>query len=272
MSCAFFLSIFSVATLGGCIKENRCDCPCYLMLDFSAVDGEKFDSLSIGVVGRDGFLYESSLARERFGDTFVIEVPRGKVDLCVVACEKDSGMECGEGVSRADLTRIVSASGLNIPEGSQCPPLHMYTSSLDTSDDSIRDTVILHKNYCLLSIEMVSKDSPSPFSVGIRGQVSGYAPDGSLIPGVFAVDNELSQSGRCSVRVPRQSDASLSLQVLDSEDIVREFALGEYIVKSGFDWTALDLEDLDVTVDFALARVAVVVREWETRYVYDLEI
>ena len=74
----------------------------------------------------------------------------------------------------------------------------------------------------------------------------------------------------CSVRIPRQSDASLILSITENEDVLREFALGEYIIKSGYDWTAEDLEDVEVVVDYTKVDVTFRVNDWQDTVSFDV--
>ena len=72
--------------------------------------------------------------------------------------------------------------------------------------------------------------------------------------------------------LPRQSDASLMLYIDDGDTSVKAFALGQYIVSGGYDWTADDLEDISVSIDFAQTEVLVTVDGWESVYDYDVEL
>lgn len=248
--CALVLTACSV-------KEKRCDCPCWLMLELGEIDSVKFKAVEIDVFSDGGFLHSERVECGRFNKTYVVEVPRKSVRVNVRAGD--------EGLFSVDR-------GVVIPLGEACPPLWQYTSFLNTSMDSRRDTVRLHKNYSLLTVEMVTRGEPSPFSVGIGGEACGYGVDGSVLKGDFSVDRALDGDGRCSVRLPRQTDPSLLLSILDENIPVRQFALGEYIEASGFDWTSPDLGDIDITVDFALTRISLAIDDWSQTFMYDVEI
>jgi len=239
------------------VKEKRCNCPCYLMLDFSKVDSTIITSARVGLHSADSFDYTADVIPGMLTNPMVIEVPRTDIVISVVA--DDDG-------------RFLTNGGLVIPKGEDCPPLYMHTSQVNTERDTVTDTVRLHKSYCALSVGMVSDGKSDPFEVGIKGNICGYADDGSPMDGDFLVIGTLPAGGHGLVNLPRQIDASLSLQILTNGKVIREFALGEYIESSGYDWAAPDLEDVDVLVDFALAEVAITIDEWETRYVYGVEI
>ena len=245
-------------TLFSCsVKEKRCDCPCYLYVDFSVEDPGIVASSVIDVSSEDGFLFDAVLDSSVCSRGVSVPVPRGEVSVNVVAY--DGGM-------------FVPGNGLVIPWGGDCPPLYFHHSDVDTSSDSARDTVRLHKSYCAVTVRLLSRESSESLGFEICGNVCGYDRQGSPLGGDFASAGEVLEDGRSLVRIPRQLDSSLRLRVVGSGEVVREFALGEYMSSGGYDWTAPDLEDVDVTVDFALAAVTVKVENWSVKYVYDVEI
>lgn len=250
------LAVLAMVSAACSVKEKRCDCPCYLMLDFSKVDSISVPSVSVGLHSADGFQKAMELGCERYGRPLVVEVPRSDIYVNVVS--DDGG--------------LFKAHGLVIPHGEECPPLYMHSSKVNTERDTVTDTVVLHKNYCALSVGMIADGKTQPFQIGVKGNVCGYEDDGRPMGGEFLVVHTLPAGSLDVINLPRQKDASLSLQIIDGGQVVREFALGEYMVSSGYDWTSPDLDDIEVKVDFALAEVTVRVNEWETRYVYGVEI
>jgi len=239
------------------IKEKRCDCPCYLLVDFSEVDRNAVDSVVLDVHASDGFLYHAVVDTSSYGKEIVIEVPRKEISVCAVADDREL---------------FLPGSGILIPQGEDCPPIYMHHASVDARRDSAVDTVRLHKSYCAVTVTMLSSDVEEALGFRICGNVCGYDKEGSSLGGDFVSAGLTLPDGSHVVNVPRQYDSSLRLSILDADSVVREFALGEYLAKGGYDWEAEDLEDVDVTVDFALATVSVKVENWETRYVYDVEI
>ena len=114
------------------------------------------------------------------------------------------------------------------------------------------------------------------FELLLRLKEQGYmrilSPDGSVLKGDFLVECRPDERGVCSVRLPRQTESSLMLNILDGGASVREFALGEYIAASGFDWSSPDLGDLTIAVDFALTRISLSVDDWNRTFEFNVEI
>ena len=78
--------------------------------------------------------------------------------------------------------------------------------------------------------------------------------------------------GACSVSVPRQVDNSLRLDVDDGTDVLKTFALGEYVTASGYDWSAESLDDITIGLDYSLSHVTLKIEGWEKELHFDVEI
>lgn len=239
-----------------CIKEDRTECPCYLVLDMSGIDGSVFGQVGLSVLSAGGFLH-SDVLRDVYPSDYTVKVPRRGVVVTAFH---------GMGVA------FNPEKGFAVPKGEAFPELWMYGSRVDTDADVARDTVRLCKSFCRLTIHLLSDGEPIPFSVGIDSHVCGYAPDGTILPGDFLVDLEPDSRGDCTVCVPRQSDDSMGLSLIDSGDVVRRFALGHYIEESGFDWSSPDLQDIELTVDFSRTTVSFIIRNWEITHEFYVEI
>ena len=279
------------------IKENRAACPCALTLELT---GLPVSPVVLGVTGGEagtGSDHESgsgtgtgsgsvSGAGSRFSFTEVIHtdtvivlpVPKGELAVTAV----------GGALAEGD-------GSVRIPQGEEAPPLYLFHADVSTVADQVILPVLLHKQYC--SLELVFSGPPGygpPFEVVVEGFYAGWSADGSPLPGPFSrrllVGSASSHSsypshpmclpgsgsglgsmglpgsdgaeGRSVLRLPRQGDDSLLMHIVFSDRIVRTFALGSYIAASGYDWAALDLEDLTLNVDISLTSVTVSTDLW----------
>lgn len=59
---------------------------------------------------------------------------------------------------------------------------------------------------------------------------------------------------------------------MTKNDVLRTFSIGEYIIESGYDWTAESLEDVNVEIDYAKTEVSFTVNDWEKTVHFDVEI
>lgn len=264
LSSVVLIGLSVIAVCIGCsVKEDRSVCPCVVMLDLSRVDPDRSDSLSLSLLSADGFLHRCTIHCENYGYVYEVPVPKGKISANVYSVE--SGFP--------DFTRMTGEDGasLSIPYGEECPAVNMFSSCLDASGETLAVPVVLHKNYCVLTVSMVA-DEGSDFRLVIEGNVDGYGVNGGIHYGGFSFDPVLDENGSCTVRIPRQSDGSLKLLISDGDGVLREFAIGEYIIESGYDWSAPDLEDVSVMIDYAKTDVTFVVNDWEVAFDIDVEI
>lgn len=244
------------AAFTSCVKERRGECPCRLLLDLSALDTVLSPSARINVIGPDGFMYDELLDAESYAEEVLVMVPKGECRLCVYSGER--GMADPE-------------AGLPIPYGTECPPVYMNSSYLDTDCEVLRKGVLLRKNHCRLSVVIEDPDH-FPFGLAIRGCVAGYGTDGVPLNGAFFYEVKSVHDGNWTVSVPRQTDNSMMLEVGDGTAVLKTFALGEYIHASGYDWNAADLKDITVGIDYTRTKLTVSVRGWDEVYEFDVVI
>ena len=226
---------------GGCsVLEDRSNCPCILDVDLSAIDRCSLDGMLVAVVSRGEVQVDTVSLSDLESDIYRIHVPKGEVGISVVA-GADNLSRRGE---------------LNIPPGRECPPVMMWSGMVDASEEYAVARPLLHKNYCRIYIQFKGDSSAwRGSSVAISGNVSGYDWSGRLLEGDFRVEGAPDEGGRCSFLLPRQEDSSLVLSLSCGGAALRYFAIGNYLASSGYDWSAEDLEDIEVEVDYASVRI-----------------
>ena len=256
LSGAFTVICGIILFLSCSIKEDRSGCPCRLVLDFSKVDTSVVTSVDMLVTASDGFVFRNTILDEELSSPYTVSVPRGEVNLSVF-----SG---AEGYVGADGT-------LSIPEGDLCPRVNMYNSTISADSELVRDTVVLHKNHSVMTI-FIESDDDFPFLISVAGSVDGYDPYGYPSEGAFRYSPLKGDDGAYVVSVPRQVDNSLRLEVNDGMDVLKVFALGEYLHASGFDWKSSDLEDVTVSLDYSLTRLSLIVEGWDEEFFFDVVI
>ena len=216
------------------VKENRAVCPCGLTLELTDLPVRP---VVVDVTG-DGY----SLTEVVHADTvLVLPVPKGEMTVSAV----------GGALAEGD-------GSVRIPVGEEAPSLYLFHASVSTDVEQVVLPVVLHKQFCTL--ELSFKGPPGygpPFEVAVEGFYGGWRPDGSPAPGPFSRRLLPGSDGRAVLRLPRQGDDSLLMHIVFSDQMVRTFALGSYFAAAGYDWTALDLADLTLTVDISLTSVTI---------------
>ena len=246
------LSVVLMCIAAGCsVKEDREECPCRLMLDLSAVDTSLVNVLNIQAVSAQGVVFSDTLKSEKFSELYVRDVPH--VDMRVVVWGSEG---------RED--RLI------IPYGNDCPMLYMHAFDADTGGEKYFRKVELRKNHCLLTVAFEGREDV-PYSLTFRGNVNGYDAYGFPSEGVFSCVAYPDGEGSSMVVVPRQTDSSLLLDVEDfGSSVLKTFAIGEYMERSGYDWTKEDLEDAEVVLDYCVTGFKIVFKGWDKEYIYDI--
>ena len=290
-----FLVLLSVLqpffTCPGCsVKEDRDLCPCTLVLEFPREDAERLqDGVTVCMRGYsdDGFFLCDTLLAGRVASSGVPDtvsdkwsysyvVPKGDIDLAVA-------------YSADGLAGELNSSGrwIEIDEGRPCPSIWTCCEKVSARADRVTVPVRLHKNFCRIDIQVRDVDGEEfPFKLRVRGNVNGYGLDGKPARGAFLCDAERLEtesagsgtesdgddSGTASestgyghgyaVTVPRQTDDSLTLEIVTDDGVAKSFAIGNYIASSGYDWTSADLKDICLEIDYARTVISFTIDKW----------
>ena len=238
------------------IKEDRVPCPCVLELDFFCRDSEEIGNVDLAVTSKEDFQWRDTLDFRSEGEGYLVFVPRTELHL-----RAWSGAE-----GYISMDRIV------IPLGEDCPRVYMHDSDLSIDEEYVSESVRLRKNYCVMTVVMEGEGEISS-DILIKGNVAGYDETGEPLPGEFEyVMGTGNQSRRYVAVLPRQTDTSLMLEINDGKGNRKSFALGKYIASSGYDWTADELDDVTVTLDYALTELKLSISGWDGIYTYEIEI
>lgn len=244
---------FLIQALSACsVKEARDSCPCLLILDFGDADHVSDETAELLVMSDEEDLWSDDVNLSEYSGRDSLYVPRERLHVRCWACTG--------GLSSPD--------GLCIPLGQECPEVYMHDSDPEIKGETHTEKIVMRKNHCVMTVNAVDGE-PFPFGFKIIGNVSGYDRYGKPLPGLFecvAVRGE--NDSECRIVIPRQTDSSLMLQVEGDGDDVKVFALGQYLEECGYDWTAPDLEDVSVTIDYALTVMRLIVKGWESVYEY----
>lgn len=246
---AFFLMSCSV-------KEDRTDCPCCLHLDFSGTDTTAVPQVQLYLSDGLQYISDKMVYASDFMPEIVLEVPRTGLYVNVYA---------------GAVGLLEPDAGLVIPYGHECPRLYSYSAEIDTRCEKACAKVDLRKNHCVMSITIIKNDELD-YGLHVKGNVCGYDAAGEPVPGAFSYVPAAETDGRYRTVLPRQVDSSLILEVDDGTEVLKNFALGEYIAAGGYDWTAQDLEDVDVTIDWAQTVVKLKVQGWDWVREYEIVI
>lgn len=255
----FFALAACLAFGHGCnIKEDRRDCPCRLILDFGNVGIGTKDSLELYLTSSSGLVWSFRLDSAALNDGLLVEVPRTSLKL-MAWCG-------GDGMTGRD--------GMVIPLGTPCSQVYMYSAEMEALGDVCRDTLVMRKNHCVLTV-LFRKDDDSDLSLSIRGNVCGYDAFGTPVEGEFLAEVVRDSSvnvGCPQVTLPRQCGGELYLDVEDETGDVKSFPLSEYMKIAGYDWESPDLSDMMVTIDYVQTSITLEIQGWDEEFFFDIVI
>ena len=236
----------AVPLLSSCfVKEDRGLCPCWIELDLNNVKQEQ-----VKLTGWNGSeLFAVKVRPMEYPDYYETTSPRGELYLSAVWPE----------------SLLVKEEKISIPKGQQADSVYAYSSRLNTNCETVRDVVRMHKQFATVRLKMQIPDGfeSYPYRLVIRGNTAGWdVRDFSGINGQFEYEPELEGLNEFSIRVPRQLDKGLVAELYSVSEMVDEFSLGEIISQAGFDWSAEELADINLEVNFTTSTVLAHISDW----------
>lgn len=252
------LIAITVSCPGCSVKEDRSECDCLLWIyPDQRLESEKYRLFSNLFSIRDAVSGEEYSAGSLDGDGFA----RGRAqrlgvrkrDVDILALFAPDGMREADGL-------------VTINEGDQADSIFVHRRRLNCRGETASDTLKLLKQWCSLYIHLDDGKSHGPGDVSLEGSWNGFDVK-SLRPlrGAFAFSPDTLTGGRFLIRVPRQADSSLRMQVISPHDrFVKSYPLGAYMARSRFDWTKESLDDAIIYIDKASVRVEVLTRQWNS--------
>ena len=288
------------------VKEDRSGCPCWMTVDLSDVAESRWKSPKVQSCTEYQEVTKSPESRQHIAESVVLrlrgnsdedevgysyqvtetvkpdvgaleyEVPRGSVGVSAVALGNEIPGQAGyDGIIGYDGDEI------RIPVGEQMDSLYGFFKMYHTRCESVLCDVDLHKEFCTVSFTLGDEGYSSPYDIEVWGNVAGVSAwDLMPVKGDFRYA-PVQKNGVYQVRVPRQVDNSLKLVMLEIPDqvghdgervVVDRLPLGEYIARSGYDWTAEDLADVNVALDLEMQQVMITVSGWDGVVVMDIVI
>ena len=238
------------------VKEDRGVCPCRLMLDFSENDTVLVRSVELLLSASEGFGIADTLQCQEFDEEYEVFVPCGNVN--VLAWYGAEGC-------------VTEEDGLRIPYGEDCPEVYMSFFNVEVLGEVFRSAVLLKKNHCRATLYVQSEEG-FPYRLVVRGDVGGYDSDGAPSEGEFMCELDLNDDLAGWVNLPRQRNDSLCLEVWEGDEMLKVFTLGRYISAVGYDWSADDLDDITLSLDYAHNVIGISIGEWDEEHHFNISI
>lgn len=255
------LVLTAVVGLSSCsVKDERGGMPSYLRIIFKdGPDGSpaKSDIYAMNTLstGFDTFRWGRDLSPDSKPDGLLLCVPRGYTRVGAY-----SGLDSGD----SDEGTIFWENGV------ESDSLWAHTSVADCRRELARDTVLLHKQWCTLSVIAVNQRGDEGYNFRVEAPYAGMdvlttEPVKEQWP--YSSLMRLPEGNRYEVRIPRQkADDKAAMRLflrIPSGEEVENYPLGDVLEKAGYDWTEEDLKDITLKIDFVRLVITAVVIDWK---------
>lgn len=251
------INIFIAAAICGIVaasctvKEDRTPCPTWLNVDVSLFEPVA-DSLHMLAWGELGHIYTDRVALDGLDGTYENVVNKGTVISSAVS-----------GVSGC----IIDGDILTIRNGSQYDRVFAHVNMLECVDEFEYYDAVPHKQHAVMKLKVIFGEEAYPFSFVVTSDVCGMSlKDLSPAGGAFRVDVHMDGSLEKEVVLPRQYEdgGALRLDIYKGDELMDSMGLASILQHEGYDWTAVDLADIEMVIDFADTDFNIGIKDWES--------
>lgn len=251
-----------VLSAGSCtVKEDRMPCPCYLNVSFSERESIP-EKAEVGLLGWNAAeLFRAGIDVADYDPYWVKAVRKGVFYLSAY-----------RGVS--DTTP--GGRYITISPGFQSDSLYAYHTEVDARGELAYADVTFRKQFCTVHLDIMRRPSElRQFRFLVEGNTCGFdLLTFDAVPGTFRFEPVPEDGTRVvDFRIPRQVDDSMSLTLWyrnedGTFDNIGTFPLGRYIVRTGYNWKAEELQDVYILIDLVLGHITIGVDGWEDGAVF----
>lgn len=238
------------------VKENRETCPCYLKVSLAENQAVPADA-NIGLLGwNDAEMFRAGIRVPDFDPYWERGIHKGHFLLSAF-----------RGVEKAKN----EGHRVTIPLGEQSDSLYAYHSEVDASGEIAYAEISFRKQFCTVHLDILcSPAEMQEFRFLVEGNTCGFdLLNFEAVPGEFRCEPVPEKGARVvDFRIPRQTDDSMTVSLFmkmgdGAYGKVAAFPLGQYIVRTGYDWKAEELQDIYITIDLVLGQILIMVEGWE---------
>lgn len=243
------------------VKEERGECPCVLSvfpdLSIEAKAYRRISNLFIIREAESGYrLHNGELKLTAFteGKPVKVNLPKTEVTLNGIF-----------GIRTMDEDGTV----LRIENGRQSDSIYVYNSRIDCTGETAADTLRLSKQWCTMRISVTKSEEWQPEACRISSQWNGLdLSTMQAMKGLFSFSAVRIKNDSYIVRLPRQGDDSMTLQLDFKDGLSSSYPIGILISEAGYNWSKASLDDIIVFIDRTDISVNTLVSEWDEGYDY----
>ncbi len=217
-----------LSCIAGCsVKEDRAPCPCLISLDMSECVGAGDVIVS---VWNDGIVYRRLSSSGEENILLMCEVPKGEVTVSAVSVTKGERL---------------SGSVLEIPRGALPDSVYACVRTVDAKGESAWGRMKLLKQFASVSMDVREAMPPGESArADVKINVCGMdIRDLTAVSGESLFSVAASEDGLFHFCLPRLPDGKV--EVVIGNNAFR-LDLGVIMRRSGYDWEAPDLADINI--------------------------
>ncbi len=241
------------------VKESRSACPCYTSV---AVDDFILAGFAEATVSfsADRLLRRETISLQEYEDVgYMIALDRRSNRAAVIA-----------GLDKC----IVRGDSLITPYGLEADPIWLFSEKFYCEGDELVINARPHKQYCRLEIVVTGLSPGDRYDCSFRVKAESCGLDlygRQALEGEYCAWAQRSSTGDFFVRIPRQAENRLSLELLrtDAPDApLFTIELDRKLEAAGYDWTREDLRDISLEVDYSGTEVKLKIIDWDSDDVF----
>lgn len=254
----FIAATLALLPLSSCIKENRNDCPCWIEFDFSHLECRNRQDVYTSVWDERNPIH--TVFRIMPSSSYVVQLGKGTHEVT-----------CFTGVHNSRVSNGV----VTIPKGFQADSLLAYTQRVECVEETSYCVPLPHRQFATVNMTIVDSNLANTVTqINILSDIAGLDCR-TITPrkGELEFSLMVNESNEYRFRVPRQTlSSTLDMEFVNEDGTSETLPLGSWILASGYDWYAADLEEVDVVIDKAESKVTVSIAGWTggSQYIVDL--
>ncbi len=242
--------LLTTLLLSSCIKENRENCPSWLILDLTEIDTTLVENLALFIVSEENKICnEIYLEKENIKDHIELEV------------EKRSYSIFGWGnISEKSILNTQEQS-IEITAGKDADPLYFHKSHIKTTGEKHREKIFPDKNYINIQIFLEGNIKNEDREIFLESETAGYLLNGEKIDRKIEIPAPYQEF--CSANIIRQFDyKNLNLLIINDYEGFR-IPIGELIMKDPPAGFPEKLSDITLRIDFSESRITIKIGGWK---------
>lgn len=256
--------VIALFTIGGCesILSNRSNCPCYLTIDFSALENQVKDIHIWIIDSNNTVIYSDYIPYQNYKEFYEVAVPKGHLKVHA----------WGNAGINTTIENLKSSNSTLIISQNRADSLFSQIKEINTNREIVIDTIRVRSEFATLKVEVLNAGLKDSLNITISNATKGFFINRDQINSL----TELTPSGMkskngiiftCSILRQESMLKDLTLNIkgkINGESYnFYYYPLGQKLINSDYDMSAPELESISVTINSTLSLIKINALDWE---------